>query len=229
MLSVSIVIPNYNRFDLVHQTLFDIYKNTALQLIKEVIVVNNGCTQEESFTGLEWWKSNGMLPVRELRLTENVHFLRGSNIGMQDAQGDIIALLSNDVRVFKDFVNLVVGMIDNDPKILAGGRYLNWDTGWNCINGKVYPYIEGWLLCATKSAWEEFGYFDERYVPCDFEDVDLSTTAIKNGYSLISMPDSYFQHLGGQSIGFNPEREEITKSNKIKFEEKWSTANSKKK
>lgn len=228
MLKVSIVIPNYNRYDLVHQTLFDLYQKTSRQLIEEVIVVNDGCTQEESFTGLEWWKTNGMLPVREMRLLHNVGFLRASNFGLQDARGDVVALLSNDVRVYKDFVNLVVGMVDNDPKILMGGRYLNWDTGWNCINGKIYPYIEGWILCATRNAWADLGYFDERYEPCDFEDVDLSTTAIKKGYSLISMPENFFQHLGGQSIGFNPAREQITITNKMKFEEKWTSKNSKK-
>lgn len=222
MLKVSIVIPNYNRYDLVHQTLFDIYNNTSTQLIHEVVVINNGCTQEESFTGLAWWMGNGMLPVRELRLTENVHFLRGSNIGMKDAQGDIVSLISNDVRVYKDFVKLCVDMIENDPKIMVGGRYLNWDTGWNCINNRIYPYLEGWLLCASKKAWEDFGYFDERFAPHDMEDVDVSTTAIKKGYSLISTPENFFHHLGGQSIGFNPEREQITITNKKKFAEKWT-------
>ena len=84
-MKTSIVIPNYNRFDLVHQTLYDIYQHCVP--VEEVIVVNDGCTQPESFTGLEWWSQGVMLPVRALNLEENVGFLKASNAGMRDAKG----------------------------------------------------------------------------------------------------------------------------------------------
>lgn len=223
MNKVSIVIPNYNRWDLCHQTLFDIYNKCHLPSIQEVIIVNDGCTEKASFTGLQWWKGTGMLPIRELRIDENVGFLLASNWGVQNAQGEIVTLLSNDVRIYKDFVTLLVDMVKSDPKILVGGRYLDWDTGWNTFGSKIFPYIEGWILAGTAEAWKDWNYFDERFVPNDYEDIDLSTTAIQKGYSLISMPENFFQHLGGQTIGFNPKRESITLQNKEKFREKWIT------
>lgn len=222
MNKVSIVIPNYNRWDLCHQLLFDIYKNCSL--VYEVIIVNDGCTEKESFEGLEWWKVQGMLPVKELRLEDNVGFLLASNAGMKSATGDIICLISNDVRVHKDLVGIMIARCSIEDKLLGGGKYYNESTGWNEFGDKVFPYVEGWLLFSKKENWEELGYFDERYIPNDFEDVDLSTTARDMKYALAQItPDAgeVVTHAGAQSIGYNPERETLTKRNREKFRKKW--------
>jgi GT2 family glycosyltransferase len=221
---VSIVIPTYNKWALVHQTLFDIYNHCSP--VHEIIVVNDGCTEQDNFTGLEWWKRAGMLPIRELRLEQNVNFLRASNAGLKAATGDILVLLSNDVRVHKDVALMAIAGMSIQEKILLGGRVYNQSTGWNEFNGKIFPYVEGWLLITTKENWEELGYFDERYAPHDFEDVDLSTTAISKGYNLAQItPDNgeVVTHIGAQSIGYNSGREEITNKNREKFIEKWLT------
>ena len=65
------------------------------------------------------------------------------------------------------------------------------------------------------------GYFDDRYAVSDFEDVDLSTTAVSLGYNLVPLNNPGLVHLGGKSIGYSPEREARTRINQEKFEEKW--------
>jgi GT2 family glycosyltransferase len=215
---VSIVIPTYNHYSLLHQCLYDIYNKCTH--VDEVIIVNDNSTDEDVYKGLNWWKSLKMLPLRELRLDKNVMFLKASNIGMKAATGDLIILLSNDVRINHDIVQPIIDAVW-DRKSLVGGRLLDWDTGWNTFSGTIYPYLEGWLLAARKETWEQLGYFDERFVPSDMEDVDISTTARLLGYELVAIPYEYTHHLGGQSIGFNPAREEITLKNKQKFKEKW--------
>lgn len=188
----------------------------------EVIIVNDGCTEKESFEGLEWWKVQGMLPVKELRLEDNVGFLLASNTGMKSAAGDIICLISNDVRIKGDIVKHIDYIIHGQAKSLIGGRFLDFDTGWNTFGNVTFPYCEGWLLAATKLGWEDLGYFDERYVPNDFEDVDISVTASsKKGYYLLSLPEKDTQHTGAQSIKYSPEREALTKRNREKFRKKW--------
>lgn len=218
-MKVSIVIPIYNNWALTHQCLFDIYSKSSL--VDEVVVVNDNCNDQDVLDGMKWWKGNGLLPIRHLRLSENVMFLRASNVGMKKATGDIIILLSNDVRLHGNIVGPIQEIISKNEKSLIGGRYLDWDTGWNQFNGTVFPYLEGWLLAGTKTTWEELGYFDERFAPSDMEDVDISTTARSMGYELHSLPAQLTNHLGGQSIGFNPKREAITIANKEKFRQKW--------
>lgn len=219
---VSVVIPSYNHYDLLHQVLFDLY-NFCRESIDEVIVVNDGSTDVDVYTGLEWWKKQKMLPLRVLETEENVGFLKASNMGLRKASGDLVVLLSNDVRMAEDVIKKMWFMSEFSRRTLVGGRLFEVSTGWNDFDGKIFPYLEGWFLATHKSSWEELGYFDERYSPNDYEDIDLSTTALKLGYSLTSLESlsANMYHIGSQSIGYSPERERITQRNRKRFKEKW--------
>jgi GT2 family glycosyltransferase len=218
-MKVSIVIPAYNHYDLLHQLLYDLYRNC--NSVNEVVVVNDASTDEELFSGLNWWKGTGMLPIREIRAKENKGFLISANLGLKQATGDIKILISTDVRVYGDIVQAITLILKANPKSLVGGVVYTHDTGWNKFGKKIFPYVEGWMLATTNYGWEELGYLDRRYVPNDFEDVDLSTTALSLGYELIIVEPGSAVHTGGKSIGYSPEREALTRINQKKFEEKW--------
>lgn len=221
-MKVSIVIPCFDHFDLTGQILMDIYQNC--RTVDEVIVVDDCSKKEETFQGYVFWASQKTLPLRIVRLTENVGFLKASNRGMKEATGDIVALISNDVRIKKDLKKLVEEIFLARPNVLLGGRILDYDTGWNTFDGRTYPYVEGWALIATKQAWEEFGYFDEKFAPHDFEDVDLSTTAISKGYQLSGFfpwHGDVLEHMVAQSIGYTDERRAITEAHRELFRKKW--------
>lgn len=220
MKTFSFVIPVFNKYSLLHQCLFDIYQKCSS--VDEVIIADNGSTDADFYAGLDWWKKGDMLPIRHLHIKENVGFLKASNIGIKKATGDVICLISNDVRIYKDIVKGIFDKLSGwGGGALVGGRFIDWDTGWNQFNNRVFGYLEGWLLATTKDAWSELGYFDEIYIPNDFEDVDLSTKAVSLKYELIALPEDMTHHIGGQSIGFNSEREAITLANKEKFKQKW--------
>jgi GT2 family glycosyltransferase len=104
---------------------------------------------------------------------------------------------------------------------LIGNRRIDWDTGWNTFDGKIFEYLEGWFLAATNDVWKSLGYFDPSYAPYDMEDIDIATTAKVHNYNLISLNNPYLVHLGGGTIGFNPAREAITIRNKEYFRKKW--------
>ena len=173
----SFVIPVHNGFGLLHQLLWDITKNCSTP--HEVLIMDNVSTEHKFQDGIDWWSTSHLLPIKHVRNEENLGFLRNSNKGLKMATGDIVCLISTDVRVYKDIVSHV---IDSDFLGLWGGRFIGWDTGWNQFNGKIFPYIEGWLVGTDASIWKELDYFDERFSPNDFEDVDLSTKATKNGW-----------------------------------------------
>jgi glycosyltransferase involved in cell wall biosynthesis len=218
------VIPTFNHYDLLHTLLYDIYQkcSPSLSIIKEVIVVDDCSTDEDYRNGLRWWKENGMLPVRHIRMSENSMFLKASNAGLKKATGDMICLISNDVRIKGDIVGQILSS-DTPDVVMFGGRLLDWDTGWNTFDGHTFPYLEGWLLAACKTMWEYVGYFDERFAPSDMEDVDISTTVLSKGLYLQPLPDHMTHHMGGQSIHYGSEREAITIANKEKFRLKWMT------
>jgi glycosyltransferase involved in cell wall biosynthesis len=222
MKTFSFVIPTFNHYNLLHQCLYDIYQKCSPVL--EVIVVDDCSTDQEYHDGLKWWVGNGMLPIRVVRMKENSMFLKASNAGLKRAEGDIVCLLSNDVRIFKDIVAMELVVRSKEDKLLSGGIVYHGSTGWNEFDGRIFPYVEGWLLTTTNDGWRELEYFDEQFAPSDFEDVDLSTKAISLGYALGAHNDlagDTVRHIGAQSIGYNSDREAITKINREKFRRKW--------
>ena len=222
-MKVSVVIPCHNNYYLLNQVLFDLYKH-CVNDIDEIVVVNDASTEKGFLDGLQgFWLDSKMLKskITLVDLKTNVGFLKASNEGMEAALGDILILLSNDVRVHDNVVDKIKKVVRNYPNGgLIGGRYLDFDTGWNKFGNNIFPYLEGWLLACTSEVWSDLGGFDERFAPNDYEDIDLSTAALEMGYPLLTV-DANVQHIGGQTIGFDEAREMLTNTNKKKFEAKW--------
>lgn len=225
MSKVHIVIPIYNHWEMTHSQLFQLYKKEQ-ENIDSILVVDDA--SPEDMSGLNWWLGNGMLPVVSIENPKNVGFLRSSNLGMkiavEDAESsddDIIVLLSSDVEIHGKFIQQIKDLLEENSERLVGGRILLHDTGWNVFDGEIFPYLEGWLLATTVNNWRELGYFDDRFFPFDYEDVDLSTTAKYMGYELVPLNNPNLVHLGGRSIGFSEKRLEQTNINKEKFRSKW--------
>lgn len=215
-MKTSIVIPMFNHWELTHALLYDLY-NWCTQ-IDEVLLVDNGSTEKD---GRDWWLGSGMLPLRVIRIEENIGFLKAANVGMKEAAGDIVILISNDVKIRMDIVHEIKERLFEAPRQIVGGRLIGWNTGWNTFDGVIYPYLEGWLLACYKKDWQEIGGFDELFAPNDYEDIDFSTSAVHKGFTLAGLDLSEVTHIGAQSIKYGPEREKITEANKEKFKQKW--------
>lgn len=229
---VFVVIPVFNGWQMTHNLLWELYRKER-ENIELVLVMDNASTDPEMVGGLDWWKSewkekNDPMKVVSITSTENVGFLRNSNSGLRFIcemgtvnPEDIVILLSNDVKVNGKFISQIKTILEETPKSLVGGVLYSNDTGWNKLNNQVFPYIEGWLLATTVRNWIELEYFDERYAPHIFEDIDLSTKALSLGYELVPLNNPGLQHLSGQTIKYSPERDELTKVNQEKFRQKW--------
>jgi GT2 family glycosyltransferase len=221
--TISIVIPAFNNWKHTHSLLFDIYNNFPQDT--EIIVADDCSTDEEVMTGLNWWQT-GLLKdrLRVIRNEKNVGFLRNSNFAVSKATNEIVALISNDVKISDKTIAPKLEEIFKQSTgfTLVGNRLLDFDTGWNTIGTKVYPYLEGYFLSFKKSEWTTVGGFDERFMPFDFEDVDISTTYVAGGGKLVFL-DAEMLHLGAQSYKYSPEREAQTKANQEKFRQKWQS------
>jgi GT2 family glycosyltransferase len=220
----SIIIPCYKHPDLANQILMDIYQNCPT--VDEVIVVDDASKDVKTSACYDFWKTVQSFPLRVIELEENVGFLKASNRGLREATGDIIALISSDVRIKKDLKKAVSEIMSPHDKVLLGGRLLDYDTGWNCFDGRIFPYIEGWALIMAKMGWTMLGYFDEQFAPHDFEDVDLSTEAINAGCELKAFAPwqgDVLEHMVAQTIGYSDERRAITEAHRELFRAKWVT------
>ena len=222
---VSIVIPFFNRWDLTHRCLMDLYKFAPENC--EIILVDDASDEAEVGNGINWWqKQTERHKIRYYKNPKNVGFGQSLNNGARLAKGEYLILLSNDVLVYGDFVTDIVTMIQNDNRMLVAGRVVDWAGGWNEVDagGKHYviPYAEGWLLGCTKIAWRWLGGFDPIYGKFDMEDIDLSVKALSLGYNIVNLRSDKVKHISGATIyRLYPDRMEITKRNREIFLEKW--------
>jgi len=221
-MKVSIVIPHKDHWELTHALLFSLFK-LENQNIYEILLVDDGSQDSATIGGEQWWMHNGMFtcPVRVIRLDENVGFLRAANKGLKKASGEVIVLLSNDVQIGEPFISKITATLTDNARRLIGGKLYSHDTGWNKFGDRLFPYLEGWLLAATADGWKDLGYLDERFGISDYEDVDLSTTAISKGYELFPLNIGGIVHMGGQTIGYNDVRLARTLENQKIFRQKW--------
>ena len=227
---VHVVIPIFNNYPMLHELLWKLQRIEGKN-ISSITLVDDCSPDPEVAGGMKWWASEygSKFPIHILRNSDNLGFLLTSNGGLQyvcnkNNDADIVILLNTDVKINYPFIQQIKDIIEVNPKSLIGGILYTQSTGWNVFNDKIYPYIEGWLMATTVSGWKELDYLDERYTPCDFEDVHLSTKALSLGYELAPLNNPGIFHVGGASIGYTDKRLEQTKINQKKFEEAWTNS-----
>jgi GT2 family glycosyltransferase len=226
---ISVILLFYNRTDMMMKRMVEIHQHIHHPNKDiEILLVNNGSDPSKIEKGqiYYWQKMVNWFTVRYIEWETNVGFGGGMNRGASKAEGDYIILLSDDVRIGGDFITPIKEILDQEPNTLVGGEVIWWPGGWNEfeVHRKkvVVPYANGWLLATSKPAWKESGGFDPIYDKFDYEDMDLSTRWHEMNYPIKSLNSPVVSHIGGATINqTNPDREQHTQLNRLKYIEKW--------
>jgi GT2 family glycosyltransferase len=211
---VSVITPVWNQWNHTARYFLQAYQAYRASKDVEFVIINNGSGDHTGRILADYQEKMGNLKV--ITNEENRGFPIACNQGARKATGDVLLFLNNDIQVYGDYVSILLEMMDDS--ILAGPELNEHNTGWNKFGEKIIPYIAGWCLALTKATYEALGGFDERYSPCDYEDMDLCYAAVRAGKSLtrLSLP---IRHISGGSA--MPDRLAITERNRLKFREKW--------
>jgi GT2 family glycosyltransferase len=129
MISVSIVIVNYNTFELTCQCIESIFEQEK-NLDFEIILVDNGSSEinPSQFK----IKFPGIILIES---AVNVGFAKGNNLGIAAANGKNILLLNSDTILINDAISLVVNFMEQRQDVgVASGRleYPNGRVQHNC-------------------------------------------------------------------------------------------------
>jgi GT2 family glycosyltransferase len=114
--------------------------------------------------------------------------------------------------------------LEEEPGALVGPEMLRHDTGWNTFDGHTIAYLAGHCVACKRETWDLLGGWDERYVPCDYEDIDLSYSALQKGIPLVEVPLPLTHAFGQSAQALSKGREAITMRSQAKFKEKWGFA-----
>lgn len=210
---ITFVLTVLNRPDMLAR----FFERMPIQSVQhEWIIVDNA--SDDQTKQLEYWLQTTLSNVTILENDRNEGFGPANNQGVQYAKYETVVLTQPDVEFRADITPYLTTLYDG---ILYGHQLLTWDTGWNRFGNTIVPYLTGYFLAFTKNTWSCLGGFDPIYYPADFEDVDLSYTAVQRGVTLraVDVPISH-AHFGSTWAQFS-NREQTTKKNQRLFAEKW--------
>jgi hypothetical protein len=219
---LSVVIPTWNRVDLVCETLAHLVGDGSPGWA-EVIVVDDGST-DGTADRVQREFAHVRLIVREA----NGGFGSAVNTGFARASGRYLATLNNDAKVsWRDLVLLVefldrtIGAAAVSPRIQdAQGRaqqtgfaFPRGPAGWlrarvssghrrsvpaSATTPAPADYLRGACLVFRREALAQVGLFDEQFFMFA-EELDLFRRLARARWTAWVVPDAVAQHLGGRS------------------------------
>ena len=218
MTPVSIVVPTYNRADLVERLLNSLASQTVQA---QVIVVDNG-SSDETAAVLSRFRD-----VEVLRLERNEGFARAVNRGAQRADGDALVLLNNDCVCDPEFVEEIVAALEpaegivmaaavlrnsRTPSLIdsAGMELDSTLLPFDYLNGLPVDVVDGTVEAPVgpsaaaaafdREAFLGVGGFDEGLF-CYWEDVDLVVRLRLEGATCALARRARANHIHSATLG----------------------------
>ncbi len=131
-MDVSVIILNYNSFDLTNQTI-STFSKFAEGFSYEIIVIDNN-SQDDSFDKLKHIYPD----IIFIKNDENLGFGKANNIGLRIANGEFVIFLNNDVVFIENSIlKLLSYLREKNEKILIAPQLLNADGS---IQHSVYSF-----------------------------------------------------------------------------------------
>ena len=179
LLNISVVIPVYNRPDLLNRALSSVSKQTTQA--DEVLVVDDGSSSSSDLSDF-----HEDLEIHCLRREKNLGVSAARNWGIQQARGKWIALLDSDDEWEPEKLEKQMRYIDQNPELLAIHTLEKWIRRGNEVippayldksNNRLWERsLKNCLICPSsvllhRTVFESVGWFDESLPVC--EDYDF--------------------------------------------------------
>jgi GT2 family glycosyltransferase len=215
---ISIIVVNWNGRKFLDDCLGSLSSQTYSN--REIILVDNNSADSSVNFVKEHFPE-----ITVVELTKNRGFTGGNLAGLEAARGDLIALINNDTRAEKTWLeNLVRPMLeDNQIGICASKLIVDGtdkiDTAGDGLTSAAVGYKRGlWKdksnydeqelvfgACAAAALYrrkmlDEIGFFDDQFFLND-EDTDLNFRAQLFGWRCVYVPRAVVYHKVNASIG----------------------------
>ncbi|MGU5731246.1 glycosyltransferase [Aeromonas jandaei] len=218
---VSIIIPTRNAVSLLKQCIDSVFNKTSYKNY-EIIIVDNGSDEKESLDYLSLLKENSNISV--IRDDGDFNFSRLNNIAVNNAKGEVICLMNNDIEIVSpDWLDEMVShalrpgvgavgaklLYPNDTVQhagvilglggIAGHAHLGLhrdDPGYFGRASLVQNYIAVTAACLVvkKSIYQEVGGLNEVHFSVAFNDVDFCIRVHDAGYRNVWTPFAELYH-----------------------------------
>lgn len=218
--SISVVVVNWNRGDLLRACLQSLMKQMKVQF--QLIVVDNGSSDGSAERVASEFPAAALI-----RNHANLGFCRANNQGFRAATGELVALLNNDAEAEPDFLwelsrvfegRPSVGMAAakiltyTDPRRIDKAGHLIWPDGQNRGRGtgawdigqfdreEEVLWPDGCAAMYRRSMLNQIGGFDEDFFAYA-DDAELGLRARILGWKCIYNPRAVVRHHRGSTMG----------------------------
>lgn len=233
MISLSIIIVNWNTRDFLKKCLHSVY-DTVRNLDFNIWVVDNASTDGSVAM------VHGQFPdVHLLENSENLGFAKANNQVFRSCDGELVLLLNSDAFLKEDAVRSLVTAMEENPSAGIIGARLEYPDGQpqNCFwklptlgneiirlsgmdkwmnpeGGAGYGHsqavkkvgaVSGACLIARRVMLDEIGLFDERFFMFS-EEIDLCKRAWDSGWHVLHHPAALVVHVNAGSSGTTTKR-----------------------
>ncbi len=225
---VSIIIPIKDKVNLLENLLEGLLKKTNYNNI-EIIVIDNQSKELETFNYLNKITKENVF-VKCLNYPKPFNYSAINNWGVQQAKGEVIAFLNNDLEVINAdwLAELVAHALRPEVGAVGAKLYYANDTvqhagvhtsyegiGWHTLKhfsredagyyGKLqliqnYSAVTAACLVMRKTVFQQVQGFDET-LKVAFNDVDLCLKLRQLGYYIVWTPFAELYHLESVSRG----------------------------
>jgi len=211
---LSVIIPTYNRREIVLKTLEGYKRQTATDEILEVVVVDDG-SADGTGEAVAQSALSSPFPIRLLR-QDNRGLASARNLGIRGAKGDLILFGDDDIIPTSTLVAehvawnkkypapsvAILGLVAWSPDVNAT-PFMEW-LGLDCVlfsfghlspGSEVGPAYTYFCNTSVKKCFLlEKGMFDEDFRAYGFEDIELGHRLMKKGFRLFYNPDAIGHH-----------------------------------
>lgn len=217
MTGVTVIVPTWNRRDLLERLLQGLYLQTAP--IEEVLVIDNG-SEDGSAEVAE------RAGARVIQMGSNQGFSRAVNRGIQESRTEWLAIVNNDVEPAPDWLEKLVCAMRQPNVWFATGKVLSasqpdlidgtydlvsrgacaWRAGaqrkdgpaWNTARSIQFTPFTAALFRAE--LFRRVGLLDESFVSY-LEDVNFGLRCALEGLKGVYVPDAIARHQGSATLG----------------------------
>lgn len=217
MPEVTVVVPNWNRRDLIER-LIDRFRSQTLPP-KEILVVDNGSTDGSA-------QAAAAKGARVIALERNVGFTGAVNRAIPECRTEWIAIVNNDVEPAADWLEqmlkatvqprvwFVTGkLVDAASPDSLDGTYdvvcrgaCAWRAGHGRPDGPLWRTSRRIRIAPFTAAlfraelFQKVGLLDERFESY-LEDVDFGLRCAAFGFCGVYTPDAVARHAGSSTLG----------------------------
>ena len=243
---VSIIIPSYNDYDILKDSVESIHKTCDRKDLYEIIIVDDYCQPENR----EKLKTLIDANTRVIFRKQNGGFSKAVNTGLREVpkthdaiifNSDVIAhsgwleALEYGAYVFGEKVGIVAPkLLYPDGRIQSAGSHRNteareWFDHYYRFQQADYgpANVPNYVVAATgaclyvkRMILDKVGILDEQY-PFAFEEVDLCLRTWEAGYRILYFPASTLTHMESPTRGKNKNISEMERASVVHFWHKW--------